>query len=94
MAAGQAALAMTHHPRRFPAPWTIDEANNACFIVRDRNGQALSYVYFENEPRGERRPDCLRVTRLGGSRSTSPSCRDCSAPSQSRMHPLTHRMPT
>jgi hypothetical protein len=24
--------------------------NNACFIVRDRNGQALGYFYFEQEP--------------------------------------------
>jgi hypothetical protein len=29
--------------RRFPPPWTIDEANNACFIVRDSTGQALAY---------------------------------------------------
>ena len=36
--------------RRFPPPWTIDEANGACFIVKDHNGQALAYVYFENEP--------------------------------------------
>ena len=35
--------------RRFPPPWIIEEAN-ACFIVRDRNGQALAYVYFEEEP--------------------------------------------
>ena len=35
--------------RRFPPPWTIDEANDACFIVRDKNGQALAYVYFEDE---------------------------------------------
>jgi hypothetical protein len=35
--------------RRFPPPWTIDEANDACFIVRDGNGQALGYFYFENE---------------------------------------------
>jgi hypothetical protein len=27
--------------RRFPPPWTIDEMNDACFIVRDKNGQAL-----------------------------------------------------
>ena len=26
-------------PRRFPPLWTIDEMNNACFIVRDKNGQ-------------------------------------------------------
>ena len=36
--------------RRFPPPWTIDEANNACFIVRDKTGQALGYFYFEDEP--------------------------------------------
>ncbi len=36
--------------RRFPPPWTIDEMNDACFIVRDHNGQALAYVYFEDEP--------------------------------------------
>jgi hypothetical protein len=36
--------------RRFPPPWTLDEANDACFIVRDKNGQALAYVYFEDEP--------------------------------------------
>jgi hypothetical protein len=37
-------------PRRFPPPWTIDEYNDACFIVRDKNGQALAYFYFEDEP--------------------------------------------
>jgi hypothetical protein len=26
------------------------EEHNACFIVRDANGQALAYVYFEDEP--------------------------------------------
>jgi hypothetical protein len=36
--------------RRFPPPWTIEEYNDACFIVRDANGQALSCVYFEEEP--------------------------------------------
>jgi len=36
--------------RRFPPPWTIDEANAACFIVRDANGQALGYFCFEDEP--------------------------------------------
>jgi hypothetical protein len=23
---------------------------DACFVVREHNGQALAYVYFENEP--------------------------------------------
>jgi hypothetical protein len=36
--------------RRFPPPWTIDEANDACSIVRDADGHALAYVYFEGEP--------------------------------------------
>ena len=34
---------MTGHRRRFTD-------NVACFIVRDIKGQALSYVYYENEP--------------------------------------------
>ena len=38
--------------RRFTPPWDIED-NGACFIVRDHNGQALSYVYYENE-RGRR----------------------------------------
>jgi hypothetical protein len=37
-------------PRRFPPPWTIEESNNACFTVRDKNSQALAYFYFEEEP--------------------------------------------
>ena len=36
--------------RHLPLPWTIDEANNACFIVKDHNGHVLAFVYFENEP--------------------------------------------
>jgi hypothetical protein len=35
--------------RRFSPPWDIED-NGACFIIRDANGQALSYVYYENEP--------------------------------------------
>ena len=33
-------------PRRFPPPWSIEER----IIVKDGNGQALAYVYFEEEP--------------------------------------------
>jgi hypothetical protein len=35
--------------RRFPPPWSVEE-QAACFVVRDHNGQALAYDYFENEP--------------------------------------------
>jgi hypothetical protein len=34
---------------RFPPPWSIGEYNDACFTVRDNNGQQLAYVYFEDE---------------------------------------------
>ena len=33
-------------PRRLP---TVEE-QSACFIVRDASGQALSYVFYEDEP--------------------------------------------
>jgi hypothetical protein len=35
--------------RRFPPPRSIEETG-ACYIVRDRDGQALAYVYYEEEP--------------------------------------------
>ena len=41
-------------PRRFPPPWSVDDPDTKlgqdCFIVRDANGHALAYVYFEEEP--------------------------------------------
>ena len=35
--------------RRFPPPWSVEELS-ARLIVRDSTGQALAYVYFEEEP--------------------------------------------
>jgi hypothetical protein len=32
--------------RRFPPPWNVEETP-ACFIVRDRAGQALAHLYYE-----------------------------------------------
>jgi hypothetical protein len=36
--------------RRFPPPWSVEEYNDACFVVRNHNEQALAYVYYEEEP--------------------------------------------
>jgi hypothetical protein len=36
--------------RRFPPPWTVEDHNGAVFIVKDRNGRALSFIYYEEEP--------------------------------------------
>jgi hypothetical protein len=33
----------------FPPPWSVEDYNFACFIVRGANGQALAYVYYEEE---------------------------------------------
>jgi hypothetical protein len=44
--------------RRFPPPWSFEDPDpklqQQCFIVRDGKGQALTYVYFEEEPGGDR----------------------------------------
>ena len=33
-----------------PARRFVEELNDACFVVRDHDGQQLAYVYFEDEP--------------------------------------------
>ena len=48
--------------RRFPPPWTVEETD-ACYIVRDHNGQSLAYVYFEEEPGPGRRSAAHLLTR-------------------------------
>jgi hypothetical protein len=55
----------------------LDETNNAYFIVRDGNGQALALRLF----RGgfARRRISSPATRPGASPPTSPSCRNSSA---------------
>ena len=35
--------------RRFPVPWTFEDHNDSCFIVKDANGLAVAYVYYEEE---------------------------------------------
>jgi pimeloyl-ACP methyl ester carboxylesterase len=49
----------------------FDDANDACFIVRDHNGHALAYVYFENEA-GQRTAANLLTQR----RSAAPEVND------------------
>ena len=34
--------------RRFPAPWSSEE-HSGYFVVRDGNGQAIAYIYYENQ---------------------------------------------
>jgi hypothetical protein len=44
--------------RNFPPPWSVDELDS-CFVVKDANGQALAYMYFEKEPRRRFRRELL-----------------------------------
>jgi hypothetical protein len=41
--------------RRFPPPWSVEEYNDACFIVRDHNGPGLAYVSISRMSRGDDR---------------------------------------
>jgi hypothetical protein len=44
--------------RHFPPPWSVEELDS-CFVVKDLNGQALAYTYFEKEPRRSLRRELL-----------------------------------
>jgi hypothetical protein len=46
--------------RRFPLPWTIRE-NPESFVVQDASGQALAFIYFEDEK--GRRETMKRLTK-------------------------------
>jgi len=63
--------------RHFPEPWSVDELDT-CFVVKDLNGQALAYMYFEKEPRHRHRRSEL-LTRDEAQRIAAilPSCRSC-----------------
>lgn len=59
--------------RRFPPPLSVEE-QDACFVIRDHNGQQLAYVYFEDAPgrrsaaklltKGEARRIAAKVAKL------------------------------
>ena len=44
----RADLVLALMSRRFPPLWSVEDQE--AFIVRDANGQALAYLYFEEEP--------------------------------------------
>jgi hypothetical protein len=50
--------------RRLRSPWSVDE-QDVFFVVPERGGQALAYVYFEEEPR--RRSAAKLLTKDGAS---------------------------
>ena len=57
-------------PRRFPPPWSVEERpGGESFIIRDANGQALAYLYFEDEP--QRQMSMKRLSRDEARRMSS-----------------------
>jgi hypothetical protein len=65
--------------RRFPPPWSVEETD-ACYIVRDVNGQALAYVYYEQEP--GRRAAAHLLTRDEAWRIAAQHCQAAGASAQ------------
>jgi len=67
--------------RRFPPPWSADDPDmkprKACFIVRDKNGQAIAYVYFEDEPGRRSAAHLMTSDEARPIAATSPSCQSC-----------------
>jgi len=45
---------MPSNPKRFPPPWSVEEGDTY-FVVKDRNGQKLGYIYFDG-PRSADKP--------------------------------------
>jgi hypothetical protein len=66
-------------PRRFPPPWTFEDHNDACFIVKDANGVNVAYVYYEEERGRRTAANLLTKDEARGSPSTSPSYRSFSS---------------
>ena len=63
-------------------PWAVEQLDS-CFVVKDLNGQALAYVYFEEEPRRRFCRELLTRDEAQRIAAILPSCRNCCA---SRKH--------
>src|SRR5215472_11246274 len=64
----------------------IDELNDACFIVRDANGQQLAYVYYSNDP--DRRATAKVLTKDEARRIAAARIGCVVAPPRPRAAPL------
>jgi hypothetical protein len=60
--------------RRFPPPWTVEDHNDACFIVKDRNRRALAYAYYEEEPGRRSAANLMTKDEAQRIAAISPSC--------------------
>jgi hypothetical protein len=78
--------------RRFPPLWTVEETQ-PCFIVRDHNGQALAFVYCEDEP--GRRTTAKMLTRDEARRIAANIAKlpDLLGADRPEGNPLTQRQP-
>jgi hypothetical protein len=65
--------------RRFPPPWTVEDHDDACFIVKDRNGFAVAYVYYDEEPGRRSAANFMtedEARRIAANIAKLPACRD------------------
>jgi hypothetical protein len=64
-------LSAPERARRFPPPWTVEET------AAYHNGQALTYVYFEDESSVARAAKLLARDEARRLQLISPSCQSC-----------------
>jgi quercetin dioxygenase-like cupin family protein len=80
-------------PRRFPPPWTIEEANEACFIVRDtkRTGARLAADCSQYcEATGTFPPSARRAVLVGEPTQAGPYLIRVKVPSGVKLMPHRH----
>ena len=69
---------------RFPPPCSFEEPDlkldRPCYIIRDANGQALAYVYFEKEPRRRFRRELLTLDKGAAHRRGAGAPAGCAQP--------------